>query len=478
MNKKKHPNILFLLADQQQYRTIEPGSLCQMPNVGRLRERGIFFSRTRTVNAVCTPSRASLMTGLYPHNHGMVDNTHAVEEFRANFRNDRNMISKQIKAHGYRTGYFGKWHVERSINPGAFGFDRFVTEQHGLEFPRTLIKRRVIQHPGYNDRTVYGVHKEAVEETEEYFFYSQGIEFIREAAAEPDAPWCAFISTNAPHDPYIAPKELYERYDPSRFRKPVSFNDTLADKPNIYRRIKRVWKDLSWHDYQEAMACYYANCTLVDTQVGRVLDFLGDTGQLENTIIVYMSDHGDLMGAHGLLCKGIPAFEEVYRIPLIVSWPRSLPRGVNIDIPVSIIDVAPTILELAGCRSMEEIDGVSALPLITDGSGMSDRVTYAEFYGQRLSCTQRIVWKNNFKYVYNGFDFDELYDLNRDPHELSNLIHETKFQETAATMAREMWAKVKESRDLSLLDSEYFMYRFAPIGPEQEKRASIYNRGA
>jgi arylsulfatase A-like enzyme len=478
MSKKKHTNILFLLADQQQFRIVEPGSECQMPNVGRLREAGMLFSRAHTVNAVCTPSRASLMTGLYPHNHGMVDNTHAVEEFRANFRSERNMISKQLKAHGYRMGYFGKWHVERNINPGAFGFDRFETEQHGREFPRTLIKRHAVRQPGYNDRTLYGVHKEAVEETEEYFFYTQGIEFIRESVAEPDVPWCAFISTNAPHDPYIAPKELYDRYDPSRFRKPASFGDTLADKPNIYRRIKGVWEDMTWRDYQEARACYYANCTLVDTQVGRVLDFLRDTGHLDDTLIVYMSDHGDLMGAHGLLCKGIPAFEEVYRIPLILSWPKNLPRAGECDVPVSIIDVAPTILELAGCRPMEDIDGESVVPLISDGSASQDRVSYAEFYGQRLSCTQRIVWKNNFKYVYNGFDFDELYDLNRDPHELSNLIHDPKYQKTAAAMSREMWAKVKESGDLSLLESEYFMYRFAPVGPEQEKQASIYNRGA
>lgn len=478
MSKNKRPNILFLLADQQQYRTIEPGSQCQMPNVGRLRDSGILFSRAHTVNAICTPSRASLMTGLYPHNHGMVDNTHAVEEFRANFRNDRNMISRQLKAHGYRTGYFGKWHVERSINPGAFGFDRFETEHHGRTFPRTLIKRHVVRQPGYNDRTIYGVHKETVEKTEEHFFYTQGIEFIREAAADANTPWCAFISTNAPHDPYIALKELYDSYDPSSFRKPESFSDTLADKPNIYRRIKAVWEDMSWQDYQEARACYYANCTLVDIQVGRVLDFLEDTGQLEDTLIVYMSDHGDLMGAHGLLCKGIPAFEEVYRIPLILTWPENLPRTGECEVPVSIVDIAPTILELAGCRPMEEIDGESVLPLITDGSAASQRVTYAEFYGQRLSCTQRIVWKNDFKYVYNGFDFDELYDLNRDPHELNNLIHVPEHRETAAAMAREMWKKIKESRDTSLLDSEYFMYRFAPMGPEQEKQASIYNRGA
>jgi arylsulfatase A-like enzyme len=478
MNRADRPNILFLMADQQQQATVLPGSPCRMPNVSRLRESGVLFSNAHTVNAICAPARASLMTGLYPHNHGMVDNTHTVEEFRANFRQDRNMISRQLKAQGYRLGYFGKWHVERSINPGAFGFDRFVTEEHGLDFPRTLTRKHVVRQPGYNDRTLYGVHREPVEETEEHYFYSQGIEFIREMARAGFAPWCLFISTNAPHDPYIAPQELYEMYDPSLVRRPPSFGDPMEDKPNIYRRVKQVWKDLAWPHYQEAIACYYAYCTLVDRQVGRALAALEETGQLDNTIVVYLSDHGDMMGGHGLFAKGVPAFEEVYRIPLIIRGPGIGPAGTASGVPVSVIDVAPTVLDLAGCAPMRGIDGESIVPDINGGPEPAGRSLYAEFYGQRLSYSQRIVWKGGCKYVYNGFDFDELYDLRQDPHEINNLIDDPRYRTTVESLAREMWRKAKESGDTSFLESEYFMYRFAPVGPEREKQASIYNRGA
>ncbi|MEI6877079.1 MAG: sulfatase-like hydrolase/transferase, partial [Spirochaetota bacterium] len=115
MSASRAPNILFLIADQQQRPTVAPGSPCLMPRLGRLRDSGFWFPNAHTVNSICAPARASLMTGLYPHNHGMVDNPHAVEEFRSNFQAGRDMISARLKASGYRLGYFGKWHVERGL---------------------------------------------------------------------------------------------------------------------------------------------------------------------------------------------------------------------------------------------------------------------------------------------------------------------------------------------------------------------------
>jgi len=477
MHKKQHPNILFLISDQQQQATITPESPCHMPNISLLRDSGVTFSQARTVNAICSPARASLMTGLYPHNHGMVDNTHCVEKFRADFQNERNLLSKQLKVHGYRLGYFGKWHVERTGSPEAFGFDQFTTEYHGREFPRTLEKSRIIKQFGYNDRVLYGVHRESIEETEESFFYDQGIEFIQKSQNRSE-PWCAFISTNAPHDPYIAPEELYKLYNPSEITLPESFEDLMEDKPGIYRRLKSVWKDLTRQDFQEATACYYANCTLVDSQVGRVIDLLESTGQRENTIIIYLSDHGDMMGGHGLLCKGVPAFDESYRIPLIISWPGHIPSGDVCATYASIIDIAPTVLELTECQSMKDIDGESLIPCIKGEANSLVRSIYAEFFGQRLSFSQRIVWKDKYKYVFNSFDFDELYDLSKDPAEMKNLTNDPQYRSIAVMMAQEMWRKAKKSGDHCFLESEYFMYRFAPIGPETVKKASIYNRGA
>ncbi len=478
MNNKIHPNILFLITDQQQQSTINDDSPCMMPNVDSLKKSGVTFVNARTVNAICSPARASLMTARLPHNHGMVDNSHCVEPFRADFVKDQNTVSRQLKSHGYNLGYFGKWHVERSDDPGIFGFNEYSTEYHGLEFRRTIKNPRKVNQRGYNERVLYGVHSEPVTETEEYYFYSRGIEFIDSASKNSDEPWCTFISTNAPHDPYIAPQEMFDLYDPLKIELPESFGDTMEDKPAIYRRLKNVWKDLSKEDYQNAIACYYANCSLVDSQVGRILKYLDESGQRENTMIIFLSDHGDMLGGHGLLCKGVPAFDESYRIPLILSWPGQIPENEVRNSYTSIIDIVPTVLELAGCKAMKRIDGKSMVPIFEKDDILKEKPVYAEFFGQRLSYSQRITWKGPYKYIFNGFDFDELYNLEKDPGEIKNLIDDKAYDSVKIMMAREMWNKARESGDNSLLETEYFMYRFAPVGPELEKKNSIYNRGA
>lgn len=239
-----------------------------------------------------------------------------------------------------------------------------------------------------------------------------------------------------------------------------------------------MFKDLNKKDYQELTACYFANCSLVDSQIGRIVKYLEQTGQRENTLIVFLSDHGEMLGGHGLLCKGVPAFEETYAIPMIFNWPGHVPAGEDRQANVSIIDVAPTLLDLSACDPMKDIDGTSLVPLFDTDDSSDERSIYAEFFGQRLSYSQRIVWKGPYKYIFNGFDFDELYNLESDPAEKINLINDKDHEEVARKMSREMWAWARKTKDDSLLESEYFMYRFAPVGPETRKVASIYNRGA
>lgn len=178
------------------------------------------------------------------------------------------------------------------------------------------------------------------------------------------------------------------------------------------------------------------------------------------------------------MCKGVPAFDETYRIPLIFSWPGHIPENEVRNSYMSIIDIVPTVLQLADCKAMEKIDGESMVPVIEKDDILKDRPVYAEFYGQRLSYSQRIIWKGQYKYVFNGFDFDELYDLEKDQGETRNLIDDKSYDSVKIMMAREMWNKARESGDNSLLETEYFMFRFAPVGPESEKKNSIYNRGA
>lgn len=467
----KKPNIIFLLEDQQQACTIESGHFCKTPNIDRIMRDCVVFNRAHTCNAVCSPSRASLMTGVLPHNHGMIDCTHTVPVYRAEYDAGLDTLSRVLKREDYSMAYYGKWHVERTNRLEKYGFDEYETETMIPKFHHTLLDRVTIHTEGYMDKIVAGVFAEDETITEEHYIYDRAMDFMRRQ----ENPWCAFISTYAPHDPYTVPREIYDLYEDGEILLPESFGDMMEDKPAIYRRLRSVWNELGTDEVKMILRCYYSYCTLVDRQVGRLTSYLKESGQYENTLIVYLSDHGDMMGAHGLFCKGVPAFEEIYRIPLFMKLPGSRYSGKKIEQLVSICDVAPTVLELAGLSGLQrQIDGESLVPWI---SGLRDdgRTAYAEFQGQRYGYTQRIVWMDSYKYVFNTFDYDEFYDLMLDPHEQKNEIENTKYQGIIKTMAEKMWEIIKETGDDTMMDAQYYVLRIAPTGPGETNRGSNYS---
>ncbi|MGQ9632384.1 MAG: sulfatase-like hydrolase/transferase [bacterium] len=476
---RRRPNVLLLMTDQQQARTVDPLSHCITPSLDRLSKEGVRFSRAYTPNAICSPARASLFTGLLPHSHGMVDCTHTVDDYRARLKEGLDFWSQHLREAGYKMGYFGKWHVERSNQLNRFGFDEFELSgsQKFAEYRRSMglppkperfSLKYSVRQKGYRDFTLYGAYDEPVEATSEYYIYSRGIEFIRDAARNGSRPWCLVISTQGPHDPYIVPEGYCSMYDPKKIPKPANFNDDLSGKPNIYKRIKSVWRDLTWENYAQATACYYAFCTMIDEQVGRALEVLDETGQSEDTIVIYTTDHGDMMGGHGLMLKGVPPFEEVYNIPLIIKWPSAGTAGAVRDELVNLCDIAPTILEMTDCGKMSKCEGRSIAPLLR-GERDWDSEAFAEFHGQRFFYTQRIIWNGRYKYVFNGFDFDELYDLENDPGELVNLAHEPDYKDVSGEMASKMWAKIRDTGDHNMFNARYGMFRFAPVGPDTEE---------
>jgi arylsulfatase A-like enzyme len=463
------PNLLFLISDQQRADTIDPATPCRTPHLDRLAAGGTRFTRCYAPNPICSPTRASLMTGLLPHSHGMVDVTHAVPAYRAGLQTGLPFWSQSLQAAGYQTGYFGKWHIERSNRLENFGFETYEVEQYhqlqGLvERQGELQPQAVVRQKGYRDFPLYGVTDEPVETLPEYRVYSDGIDFVRQAARRADRPWALFLSTEAPHDPYIVPRPYYERYNPAAIPRPASFEDDLADRPGIYRRLQSVWRDLDWAQFAQATACYYALCTMIDDQIGRILAVLEELGQAENTIVVFLSDHGDYMGAHRLLLKGIPAFEEAYRVPLVLHGP-GIPAGRQVEQIVSLMDLAPTLVQLTTGGEFPCF-GRSLRPLLQTEPGRWQSEAFAECHGQRFYYTQRILWRDNFKYVFNGFDEDELCDLAADPHELRNLASDPAYRPVLETMAGRMWQIIHRTGDSNMANAQYGMFRFAPVGPE------------
>ncbi|GAA4417383.1 sulfatase-like hydrolase/transferase [Georgenia halophila] len=470
------PNVLVVMSDQQQASTLDPDGPCETPNLDRLAAAGARFTRCYTPNPVCSPARASFMTGLLPHQHGMVDVEHTVPPYRADLADGLPMWSHRLHDAGYRTGYYGKWHVERSYDMARFGFDHsHAYRDHEADYrahraalglagkPVLGELSHTLTHPGYRDLPLYGVTDEPVESTLEHFTVSNALGFLDEAC-DGDTPWALMVSTKAPHEPYVVPRPYLDRYRPEAIELPDSFDDDLADRPAIYRRQQGVWADLTADDFRAATACYYALCSMVDGQVGRLLDRIDAAGELENTLVVYTSDHGDLMGAHRLLLKGVPGFEEVYRVPLVVSWPAAIAPGQVIDDLAQSHDVAETLARLAG----PGLDGhaVDLMPRLTGGDEPPRTTAFAELHGQRFSYTQRLVWQDRWKYVFNAFDFDELYDLEADPTEQTNLVDDPARADVLRRMTGRMWQVAHETGDFTLTQAQDGTYRYLAVGPQ------------
>jgi choline-sulfatase len=462
------PNVLFIMTDHTNAEAVAPGSPCFTPNLDELAASGARFARCTTPNAICSPARASLMTGLYPSTHGMWDCTHTQRREWVDVPADRfRYFSHALSEAGYATGYFGKWHVEQSGRLEDFGWQTYDTACASRR-PTALIpgSEVVVETPGYRPHRLAGVADD--EGSPSHPAFDRAVEFLKSHARErSEQPFCLFVSTGEPHDPYFPPRSLFEKYDLSTIPLSSSHHDECLDKPEVVRRMRRVWSSMTDGDWRRTRAAYWALVSWLDSEVGRLLGALDEAGLAGDTIVIFTSDHGDMLGAHGLATKGVGTpYEEVYNIPLVVRAPGMEPRAEVADARVGLVDVAPTVLDLCGLEPLPEAQGRSFRGVL-DGTADSDewQDAYAEFFGQRFVYTQRITWHGDWKYVFSPGGCDELYDLSIDPHERTNLAADPAHRETLIDMTRRMWRKMKEIGDESLLHTHYATLRTAPVGP-------------
>ncbi|NLS79808.1 MAG: sulfatase-like hydrolase/transferase [Chloroflexi bacterium] len=467
------PNILILMTDQQQASTIDPCSPCLTPHLDALAGEGMLFSRAYTCNAICSPTRASLMTGVLPHLHGQHDCTHVVSELHAKYDPGLPTWAQRLEEAGYQTSYFGKWHVERTEKLDDYGWQRYnlagksygeYRRSLGLPAHEHLISSKSLGGRGYRDTVLYGVTDEPESASRPYYIFSQAIEHL--GRLEPGRPWCMFVSTPEPHDEYIAHTAYRDLYDAATLVPPASWNDNLADKPDVLKRMQGVFAGMSWEEVAEATACYYATCSLIDAQVGRIVAALRQRGELENTVIIYTADHGDMMGAHGLFTKGITPYEEVYRVPLLIRAPGNAQAGTVCERVVESCGLASTILDLASCERLPNQHFRSHTPLLRDANDPAwEDFCFSEFYGQRFAFTQYLLWEKRFKLVLNAFAYDELYDLKSDPAELHNLALLPRYQPIKERLLKRMWRAIEETGDTCMFNSHYWSLRFFDLGP-------------
>lgn len=477
-NIQEKPNILIIMTEHQQGKTVDSDFPCKMPNVKeRLKNLGMEFKLAYTPTALCAPARASFFTGLYPSSHGMYNNYHSIPVIHSGLFKGVTLFSEVLKESGYDLYYIGKWHVSGEKNPEDYGWKVSWESSLGplkapepgrrkedLESRFDISKPGYIKRPGWPDYLLYDVIDAKLEDMIDYKRTEIAIDIIRHLS-KGNKPWVIYIGFTQIHDPYYALEKYVDMYRLEDIPLPPNYYDRLEDKPRIYRRMKKqLWSQLTEEQVKEAIRCYWAICTMTDDLVGMMLDTLEELEILENTIVIYTSDHGDEVGAHGLFLKGVLPFEESYRIPLVISWPKVIKPGSKFTDFVTLCDFASTFYEIVGVENPPLTHGRSLLSIFRGESPKDHPHTfYGQFLGTEYYYTQRIVRDKKYKYVFNGFDIDELYDMEKDPYELTNLADKEEYEEVKKELIRELWKWAKKTDDI--IFNPYPTVALIPYGP-------------
>ncbi len=461
---RRRPNILHIQSDQQQWATVAGRSECRTPNLNRLASQGMLFERSYTPSAVCCPSRAMTLSGAYHWHNGVYNQIHSAPSVKRDLDADVVLYSQRLRDAGYRLGYVGKWHCSWVRTPADFGYheladvagcDRRALQKLDLnpdQVPRSreklsTVQTRMFSWPGSKPFVMWG-HREGPEEaTPEAYRTECAIRMMRRFA-KGTQPWHLEVHYVEPHDPYLPLKKYLDRYDPRAIPVAQSFNDRFENKPGLHRRESGIWGEVTEEDFRQSRAHYYAYVEQLDAQVGRLLAALDEGGQADNTLVVFTTDHGDTVGAHRMWIKGWIPYEECYRIPLIVRWPGRVQAGTRCGHLVQLQDLAHTYVEAAGAKPMPYPDGRSLVQLLEQPqrADWSDDILCA-YYGGEFLYTQRIAINRRWKYVFNGFDFDELYDLESDPDEMRNLAGAASHRAQADDMRARLYELMNRFED-------------------------------
>jgi choline-sulfatase len=478
------PNILIVMTDHQRADTALPEHPALTPHLDTLSRDGITFSNAFCPSPHCCPSRATFFSGLYPSRHGVWNNVCNQQALSTGLRPGVRLWSEDLAAAGYQMHFSGKWHVSIEESPRDRGWtEHFVSAAAGTLHGVTWDHYQQVAHdpdqatrgegqilrPGYGTYTTYGTHTgDALRHDQQAL---QGALDTLPSLGKSRSPWCLYVGFIGPHDPYVVPQEYLDLYDLDNVPLPPSYADNLLDKPHIYERMRSMrFGQLSEREVRQAIRHYWAYCSYLDGLLGKLLDALDATGQAEQTLVIYCSDHGDYCGEHGLFAKGIPCFQGAYRVPLIARWPAGIrPPGQRVGSFVSLADVGPTLVEVAGTSSPQRATGASFLPFLRGQTPPVWRdAVYTQCNGVELYYTQRSVMTREFKYVFNGFDHDELYDLRSDPHEMRNLNNDARYEDIKRTLCGKMWRFAHEEDDTAI--SAYITTALAPYGPAEAFR--------
>ena len=453
-------NVLVMFCDQLRRDLLGcyGSELVRTPHLDALAADSVVFDRCYTPIAICSPARASLMTGQYPHGHHMYTNSTPPYSYCRHLRADAPMIQQWASRDAAATtAYYGKWHIGTVDDLAAAGFDHthLPPEWPDLAADALPFLSDTQWHPqaewappmeSADPNT--GTFALPMERFPDVVAAAHTIDFLSDRAAAPgDRPFLAFCAFPGPHGPWLVPEEFGRRYEAKDIPPWPNRDDSFASKPLNQRKLQHMefseggitYPRLSAAQEAERLAYNFSYIELIDEQVGRVVAELKRSGLYDDTLLVFTADHGDMAGSHGFVSKGGYMYDEIYRIPLLVRVPGVAP-GRREREPVTLTDVTATVAHaLAGGgadtpppSSLAEVEraeaeplhGESLLPALRGEAVWERAVAYCEYHGDWYGhYSSRMVTDGDWKLVWNLTDLNELYDLNEDPHELTNLFY-------------------------------------------------------
>ncbi|MGC9318577.1 MAG: sulfatase-like hydrolase/transferase [Armatimonadota bacterium] len=481
----RRPSLLFIYTDEQAAGTMAAygNEHIETPNLDRLSSESIVFERAYCTQPVCTPSRSSILTGLYPHASGCLQNNEPLGR-------EVQCLPELSDFSDYRTAHMGKWHLGDEIF-AQHGFDEWVSIEDGYR-PYYSPGRDRDAHCDYwhwlTDRGVEPPESEdgfnafprafAARLPEEHskpaFLAERAGQFIRECG---DEPFLLYVNFLEPHMPFFGPRD--DQYDPAHVALPDNFDavpgpDTPLKVRLLYEHFRH--KGISGlplrteGDWRQLIANYWGLCSLVDTHVGTILDALDAAGRADETIVVFTSDHGDMMGSHRLVAKTV-MYEEAVRVPLLLRVPWLEESAGQIRQPVSQVNLVPTLLDLLGHGvpghlqgatwrpHLHRLDDFPAEDVVIEWNGpdnaalgpnqhqmpphLENVTTYDEAMDSITAPVRTIVTPTGWKLNCSAIGEHELYSLREDPGETENLIDDPAVEELVA----DLWDRLQRWQD-------------------------------
>ena len=457
---KARPNIIFIMCDEMRWDAagFAGSSFIQTPVLDRLAETGICFENAYCASPVCSPARASWFTGLYPHAHLQFRNYSPSRKgvWGSHMPETCITIGDVLKSAGYRCGNVGVWHLGNDHAPQHGFVDFWRTYRYlGGEHKDPLFeyfKSEGVPNPYAGDAEGIILYENTLpfgkitdpRQQRTTWTINQSLEFLDQPHED---PFLLVIGVKDPHPRMIVTQELLDLYPEDQMPLPDSLRDPLVGKPDYQSRMKfRVRDNVTDQQFRKMFAYYYALITHIDRQVGRLLDALEQKGLADNTIVVFTSDHGEMLGDHGFVEKCL-MYESSVKVPCLVSWPDRLPAGMRVKTPLAGVDLMPTLLDFAGAPIPGPIDGRSIAEALLSGREPEPQPIFAEIasqqsiYGPKEYAQNRehmaahvMALDGKWKYIRSRFDDDELYDLQQDPHEMSNIADLAENQEQITAM--------------------------------------------